>query len=318
MKLQTEIVVNQEQNQIDYSSKILLLGSCFTENIGSKLNYFKFRNFQNPFGIIFNPVSIEKLIARAITDNAYTEKDIFEKEGYWHCFEVHSLVTSSNKDTYLVMLNQKLGELKKWIQNASHIICTYGTAWVYVNHLLEKVVANCHKVPQNKFDKKLLSVAEISESVQKIQNHITSINPKIQTIATISPVRHAKDGFVENMRSKAHLIAGVHTSIDNQENSFYFPSFEIMMDELRGYRFYALDMIHPNETAIAIIWEKFKKAWISKDTEQLQKEIGIIQKGISHRPFYPEGEEHQKFLISLRQKIDALKKKLPFVVFDKQ
>tara|TARA_R110002020_G_scaffold133625_1_gene298151 strand:- start:82 stop:1056 length:975 start_codon:yes stop_codon:yes gene_type:complete len=324
MKLQTEIPLKPEENQIDYASKILLLGSCFSENIGEKFDYFKFQNLQNPFGVIFNPVSIEKLIVRAVENRAFSEEDIFQHKGIWKCFEVHSELSSLDKNEFLNNLNSALQNLREALFSSTHIIFTFGTAWVYrtINASTPlstgKIVANCHKLPQQNFAKELLSMEEISKSLQTIFYKISTVNPAAVLINTVSPVRHIKDGFSENSLSKAHLISAIHQSLSlpmQSKRHYYFPSFEIMMDELRDYRFYAEDMLHPNKTAIEIIWQKFSKVWISSETETLQKEIASIQNGLKHRPFNPEGADHLQFSEKLQQKITSLKKLFPHIQF---
>ncbi|WP_313114168.1 GSCFA domain-containing protein [Aequorivita sediminis] len=331
MKLQTEIPLTPEENQMDYSSKILLLGSCFSENIGAKFDYFKFQNIQNPFGVIFNVVSLEKLVMRAIENNLFSEEDIFHHNGIWKCFEVHSELNSLNKVEYLKNLNAALQKLRSAVLNSTHIIITLGTSYVYRyvgdssfniktdSDTLAKhqIVANCHKLPQKNFKKELLSIEEITERIQKILNKISEVNPKTIVLFTVSPVRHIKDGFAENTLSKAHLISAIHQSLSSQiqSKSFYFPSFEIMMDELRDYRFYAEDMLHPNKTAINIIWQKFSKVWISLETQSLQAEIARIQSGLLHKPFNADSEEHLQFLEKLQQKISSVKEQFPHIHF---
>lgn len=332
MKLQTEIPLNPEANQIDYSSKILLLGSCFSENIGGRFDYFKFRNIQNPFGVIFNPVSIEKLVVRAIDENPFSEKDIFQHNGIWKCFDAHSDLSSLDKNECLENLNSALKDLKEALFTSTHIIFTYGTSWVYRHIENDKIVANCYKLPQKNFQKELLSIEEILESLKNIFEKITAVNPKVSIITTVSPVRHIKDGFVENSQSKAHLISGIHNFINSKssivnrqsnsdsyrhvnQKSTYFPSYEIMMDELRDYRFYSEDMLHPNKTAIEIVWQKFSKVWVSSETETLQKEIASIQSGLLHKPFNPHSEEHLQFLKTLQFKIVSIQQKHPHIFF---
>ena len=315
MKLQTHISLNPEPRQIDYSSKILLMGSCFTENIGHKLAYFKFESLQNPFGITFHPLAIEKLITRAINDDAFTETDIFFHLEQWHCFEVHSLLSVSEKLDFLKLLNKGLKQLLEYVLSASHIILTYGTTWVYRFIETDAVVANCHKIPQKKFLKELLTVEEVAASIENTSVLIKSVNAEVKLIHTISPVRHLKDGFVENTLSKAHLIAGLHDVVEPRKNIHYFPVYEIMMDELRDYRFYSEDLLHPNTTAISVIWEKFNEVWIASETREIQKEIAVIQAGLSHKPFHPESEAHQLFQEDLQKKITALQTRLPQLKF---
>ncbi len=320
MKLQTEIPLKPEENQIDYFSKTLLLGSCFSENIGEKFDYFKFQNLQNPFGVIFDPISIEKLIVRAIEDVSFTEKDIFQHNGIWKCFEVHSELAALDKIEFLNNLNSALQKLREALFFATHIIFTYGTSWVYRHLESDEIVANCHKLPQKNFNKELLSAETNSKSIENIFNRVSEINSKAIIINTVSPVRHIKDGFVENTLSKAHLISSIHdfknrqSSIQNRK-SFYFPSFEIMMDELRDYRFYTEDLLHPNKTAIEIIWQKFSEVWISSETGPIQKEIASIQRGLNHRSFNPDSAENLQFLENLQQKVSSLQLQFPHIQF---
>ena len=315
MNLQTQIPLSAKEQQIDYASKLVLLGSCFTENIGEKLDYFKFQNVQNPFGVIFNPVSLENLVVRAVNEDFFTEENIFQTQSLWHCFEVHSSLSASHKESFLEGLNNQLKNFREELFSASHIIITLGSAWVYQYIETKAIVANCHKIPQREFQKKLLSVETISKSLESLVSIIQKVNPIATFIFTISPVRHVKDGFVENTRSKAYLIGGIHQLLSADSKLHYFPSFELMMDELRDYRFYAKDMLHPNELAIEYIWEKFKTVWIAPTTENLQKEIDTIQKGLRHKVFHPESEEYLKFDAKLRKKMEAVKKALPFVKF---
>ncbi|WP_308993822.1 GSCFA domain-containing protein [Mariniflexile litorale] len=321
MKLQTQIPLQKQSNNlIDYNSNILLLGSCFVENIGGKLSYFKFQNSQNPFGILFQPKAIESLISNAINQKEYSETDIFFQNEQWHCFEAHSKLSASSKKELLNELNDQIKLTKKQIHESTHIIITLGTAWVYRFLESNQLVANCHKVPQKQFTKELLSVETITESLKIIINSIRSINTKTSIIFTVSPVRHIKDGFVENMQSKAHLISAIHQIINqNLSNGnsqlVYFPSFEIMMDELRDYRFYAEDMLHPNNLAINYIWEKFIEVWVSNKASKTMKVVDEVQKGIQHKAFNPNSEAHQKFLSGIEEKLVQLQKEYPYMKF---
>jgi lysophospholipase L1-like esterase len=319
MNFTTKIPIPQNPNPIDYNSKIVSLGSCFAENMGDKFQYFKFQIATNPFGIIFNSVSIEKILDRVVNDVLFIEKDIFFHNERWHCFEVHSDLSHSDAGEFLVNLNHILEETKKQLLEATHVIITYGTSWVYRNIERNAIVANCHKVPQKQFAKELLSVTAIQESIENTIRLIQSINPNCNFIFTVSPVRHLKDGFVENQRSKAHLISAIHnkrnTEFCNLQSANYFPSYEIMMDELRDYRFYAEDMLHPNQTAIDYIWERFNESCIAENSFQTMKEVSEIQKGLNHRSFNPDSEQHLKFLSKLHQKIDVIKEKFPHIKF---
>lgn len=323
MNFSTKIPISKSDFPIDYTSKIMSFGSCFAENMGAKFDYFKFQNTTNPFGIIFNPASIEKLVSRIVNQEKITEKDVFFHNERWHCFEVHSDLSHSNKEELLQNLNEILQSTNNQITKSTHIIITYGTSWIYRNKVSNEVVANCHKVPQNQFDKELLSVEKIEKSIKNTIDLLQKINPNCQFIFTISPVRHIKDGFVENQRSKAHLITAIHQVITDclPERSRgisklnYFPSYEILMDELRDYRFYSEDMLHPNQVAIDYIWIKFFENYISETEFTTMNEVCAIQKSLLHRPFNSNSESHQKFLNTLNQKIAQLQLRFPFLTF---
>ncbi len=324
MQFTTKISVQKSSFPIDYDSKIMLLGSCFAENIGKKFSYFKYQATTNPFGIIFNAVSLEKLIRRVVENKKFTENDIFFYNELWHCYEVHSELSNPDKDLFLSHLNSILESTHRHIAALTHCIITLGTSWVYSNIETHEIVANCHKVPQKQFTKELLSIEQTEKSLENIILLIHSVNPNCHFIFTVSPVRHIKDGFIENTLSKAHLIAAIHSILNKKfstslevtnQNRNYFPSYEIMMDELRDYRFYAEDMLHPNQTAIDYIWLRFYEHYISESAAKLMEEVDAIQKGLAHRPFNPNTESHQKFLAQLNLKIETIKKKLPHVSF---
>ena len=316
MQFTTKIPVQKSTFPIDYDSKVMLLGSCFAENMGKKFDYFKFQATTNPFGIIFNAVSLEKLIRRAVENRTFTENDIFFHNDLWHCYEVHSELSNSDKDAFLESLNDIIRSTNKQLNDSTHIIITLGTSWVYRNIESNEIVANCHKIPQKQFTKELLSIHQTEESLQSIISLIHSVNPNCNFIFTVSPVRHIKDGFTENTLSKAHLIAAIHKTITHHPSPItYFPAYEIMMDELRDYRFYAEDMLHPSQTAIDYIWIQFFENYISESVFGLMKEICSIQKGLQHRPFNPNTESHQKFVLTLEEKMKRINEKLPTIQF---
>lgn len=316
MHFTTKVPISKSKHPINYGSKIILLGSCFSENIGEKFGYFKFKNTVNPFGIIFNPVSIEKLVLRIVNQQKYTEKDIFFHNERWHCYEVHSDLSHSDKKEFLNILNRIIEQSNHRIIESSHIIITYGTSWIYKLKNTNEVVANCHKVSQKEFEKELLSVEILENSIHNTLSLIQKINPDCNVIFTVSPVRHIKDGFVENQRSKAHLITAIHLADNRQPTTInYFPSYEIMMDELRDYRFYAEDMLHPNQVAIDYIWERFFKSTVSEDCYLTMEAVCSIQKGLMHRPFHPNSKSHQKFLEEIYRKMVAVQEQFPHILF---
>ena len=319
MQFRTQISIPKSNFPIDYNSRIMSFGSCFAENIAEKFDYFKFDNSCNPFGIIFNPVSIEKIVSRIVNQDFYTEKDLFFHNERWHCFDVHSDLSRSNKEEFLENLNAILKSTNQQITKSTHIIITYGTSWVYRNRTNNEIVANCHKLPQAAFSKEIVPIETIEKSIQNTINLIQKINPNATFIFTVSPVRHLKDGFVENQVSKAHLITAIYhilqSEICNLKSAIYFPSYEIMMDELRDYRFYAQDMLHPSPVAIDYIWERFSETNLSEESRAIMEEIESIQKGLAHRPFHPNSENHKKFLDNLNQKMNTLANKFPKIQF---
>ena len=315
MKLTTPIKLSKQNPPINYSSKVLLLGSCFAQNMGAKLEYYKFQQCTNPFGILFHPVAIEKLIARAVNQNWFTSKDVFLQNEQWHCFLAHSKLSNTSKEDLISALNSALEKLRFSLLEASHVVFTFGTAWVYKHLEKDIIVANCHKVPQKEFVKQLLSPDDVSDVLLGIETKLRTINPTCSIINTVSPVRHIKDGLIENSRSKAHLIAGVQEIVSPDKFNYYFPSYEIMMDELRDYRYYKEDLIHPNQTAIAIIWNAFTGSWICPETAALQKKIATIQSGILHTPFNENSKAHIHFKKDLEVQISQVQKALPWVTF---
>jgi len=318
MHFTTPIPIPKSSNPIDYSSRVVSLGSCFAVNIGQKLDYFKFRNTTNPFGILFHPLALEKFIGFAINGKSFTEADIFFHNGRWHCYDAHSDLSHPDKDAMLETLNAAIALAKADITAATHLIITLGTAWAYRHAESGNLVANCHKVPQKQFTKELLSAELIKQSLENIISLVKDANPSAQIIFTISPVRHIKDGFTQNQWSKSNLIAALHevlSTVKSQPTTCYFPSYEIMMDELRDYRFYAQDMMHPNQTAIDFIWERFAGGFTTQAAQNTMQEVEGIQKALSHRPFNPGTEQHKQFLTSVNDRITLLKQQFPHISF---
>jgi hypothetical protein len=319
MKLQTQIPLEKQSNNlIDYNSNVLLLGSCFSDNIGNKLDYFKFQNSQNPFGVLFHAKAIETLIINAIEGKVYSENDIFFHNEQWHCFDAHSKLSNTSKENLLNDLNNKIKSTNTQIRKATHVIVTLGTAWMYRFVETNAVVANCHKVPQKQFVKELMSVEDLKQSLENVISLFKNINSEASIIFTVSPIRHLKDGFTENTQSKAHLITSIHHVLSPgayAKGLYYFPSYEIIMDELRDYRFYEEDMIHPSKTAINYIWKCFVKVWVSQESLKTLDEIDTIQKGLQHIPFNLNSEAYQKFLQNLEYKKAQLQLKFQHISF---
>jgi lysophospholipase L1-like esterase len=315
MQFTTPVPVRKGDSPISYDSKVVSIGSCFAVNISKKLDYFQFRNTVNPFGILFHPLAIEKFIGCAVSGKQFAAEDVFYHNERWHSFDAHSDLSDPDPEKLLDNLNSAISVTRNQLSEATHIIITLGTAWVYRNSASGELVASCHKVPQREFSKELLAVETIKKSLKNIISQLTAHNPTVRMIFTISPVRHIKDGFAENQRSKSNLIAALHNVLDEHPAADYFPSYEIMMDELRDYRFYAADMIHPNQTAIDFIWERFSDAWISAGAQPEMRDIETIRKGLAHLPFNPDSDSHRAFLESLSEKNRELQSRHPHIDF---
>ncbi|MEL0644618.1 GSCFA domain-containing protein [Olleya sp. Ti.3.14] len=314
MNLQTKIPLKkQEYNLIDYNSKVFLLGSCFAENIGEKFEYFKFQHYVNPFGILFHPIAIHNLVSNALHGKKYAENDVFINNEQFHSFDAHSKLSQHTKSLLLHQLNAASQKTSHYLKQSTHVVITLGTAWVYRYLKTNKIVANCHKIPQQQFQKQILSVDVIVAALQSIIQQVKKVNPKVNFIFTVSPVRHIKDGFIENTQSKSHLLAALHKVLDDQ--SHYFPSYEIMMDELRDYRFYNQDLLHPSPLAVDYIWDRFKTVWMADSAIAIMSEVDTIQKGLQHKPFNPNSTAHLKFVQQLVERQITLTNQYPNIKF---
>ncbi|MDH5382070.1 MAG: GSCFA domain-containing protein [Cyclobacteriaceae bacterium] len=291
------------KTKISLKDPIILLGSCFSESIGRQLETHKFQTLVNPFGTIYNPASIFQMLYPELTD---IEKKIIKVHGIYHYWHGHSTLSALTLDELIKNIVSKHRLLQKSLQSSNWIIVTPGTSWVYRLKTTGEVVANCHKVPPYTFTKELLDVSTIVESFARVWNIIQQKKPSIQAMFTVSPVRHIRDGLVENNRSKAILIQAVHEIVSSQPNCHYFPSYEIVNDELRDYRFFDTDLVHPNSIAIEYIWQRLKESYFDSPTQQFVDKWAKIHKAIQHKPFYPSSELHQKFLKETIAKIKGL------------
>lgn len=314
MELLTRLPKLTGPSRIGYDSNIVSLGSCFAVNMSEKLDYYQFPNTTNPFGIVFSTEAILTVIRHAVNGKKFSDADVFHHNERWHSFDAHSDL-SGTKDEVVATLNSATVELASGLAKASHLLITLGTAWVYEHLDSGKHVANCHKMPQSNFRKVLVSPDVIRQQVLEINELIRSVNPTATLIFTVSPVRHLKDGFVENQRSKAHLITGLHEALSKIGNASYFPAYEMMMDELRDYRFYASDMLHPNELAISYLWEHFSDCWIADEARPIITEVDSIRKSLAHRPFDPDSRAHRRFQEALDARIESIRKRYPFLSF---
>ncbi|PKP09980.1 MAG: GSCFA domain protein [Bacteroidetes bacterium HGW-Bacteroidetes-4] len=303
---------------INYSTRVLTLGSCFSEHMGEYLKSNKFNALINPFGIIYNPLSIGNSIERLLNKKLLAETDLFEHEGVWNSFSHHSRYSGTDKLSVLENINSKLLAGSDFLRQTDVLMLTFGTAWVYEYKKSGEVVSNCHKLPAKEFKRYRLRVQEIVAYYKLIIEKLRSQNSNLKLILTVSPVRHLKDGFHENQLSKAVLLLAVEELCEAFEQVYYFPSYELMMDDLRDYRFYNDDMLHPSPLAVSYIWEKFKQAWINPACEPVMQQIKKIELASKHRPFQVKSESHQKFLQKQLQAINKLKADYPHLDFDKE
>ncbi len=310
---------------INHRHNLLLIGSCFTEQIGSKLANHKFAVLDNPNGILFNPISIAKSISSYINNKQYATADLFYQNECWNSWEHHSRFSHPDKELCLQGINESQNKAHDFLIKADWLLITLGSAFVYELPSpsgeglgVRSVIANCHKLPTDKFIKRLLPVDEVIAALQMMLEKAVAYNPLLKIIFTISPVRHLRDGFIENNRSKATLIHAVHQLIEKNNNCLYFPAYELVIDDLRDYRFFAEDMVHPNYAATNYVWEKFIATCIDETSQQLMKEIAVIVAAKNHKPFNPTSELHKKFLQINFDKVKKLQLQFPYINLEEE
>ena len=317
MNYRTIVAPKDYDFEISHQSNLLLIGSCFSENIGNKMMSGKLNTMVNPFGILFNPISIVNTLNDIIDEKEFAEKDLHFKNGLYHSFSHHSSFSSLNSEEVLIRINQSRVRATLFLKKTDVIIITLGSSWAYRYNDTGEFVANCHKVPNKKFTKELLEVDFIVEKFQGVIDKLQAINSNLKVIFTVSPVRHWKDGAEENTLSKSILNVAIHL-LARSKAVYYFPAYEMVIDDLRDYRFYNEDMLHPNNVAIDYVWNGFGNAFFSEETLTLNKVIGKIAAAIKHRPFNSSTSEHQRFLKIQLKNIADLKKKNATINFDKE
>ncbi len=315
MELLLSFKVTPSSHKISYVDKILFIGSCFTEEIGKMMQDLKFDVLQNPNGILYNPVSIAAALDSYIENKMYNEDDLFFLNELWHSWQHHSVFSGMNKQKVLQDINHSQSEAHQFLKETSWLIITLGTSYNYrLKNSLEPV-ANYHKAPGDFFEKKLLSVEEMISGLADIISKLQSNYPNLKIIFTVSPVRHVRDGVIENNRSKARLIEAIHSIKENYGDVFYFPAYELIIDVLRDYRFYKSDLVHPTDSAIAFVFEKFCNAFLNEDSLKLLEEIKSIIAAINHKPFQKESAAHKKFQQLQLEKIKVIKANFPSLDF---
>ena len=302
--LYTKVVVPVSEKKIEYGSKILLLGSCFAENIGEKFGENYFQAIVNPFGTLYNPASIMNAITLSLAGN--TEHNILAHNGLWHSMMHHGSFSHPNKDEVIHCCQTSLSTLRQALHDASIIIITFGTAWVY--EYAGKVVGNCHKIPANQFVRRRMTVEEIVATWQPLVEAM----PDKKWLFTVSPIRHVKDGLHENHINKGILLQAVE-QLTKQSGCSYFPAYEIMLDELRDYRYYAEDMVHPSFMAVEYIWQRLVETYMTADTQAEMKTLHQLWRDEHHRFIHPDSMEAKRFLERLEQKKHELQEDYPWI-----
>lgn len=309
MQWHLEFEIPQDGKPFGLNDRGVFLGSCFTEHIGTLMQRNGLSAMINPSGILFSPLAIARTMSNAISDNLPDPASCFFHEGVWRHFGFHSALSHPDKEVFVQNLHAAVNDLHQYLRSATHIYVTFGTAWVYTHKLTKTLVANNHKLPAAEFDKHLLAVEEIVETWVALLQQPEFLHKR--WIFTVSPVRHIRDGVVENMRSKAILIEAIRRIQARCAQAGYFPAFELMMDDLRDYRFYASDLIHPNAEAIGYIWDAFQKSYLDKDTLRWLERYVPIAAAKAHKPLFPDSEAHIAFSASMREKILQMQKDFP-------
>jgi Mor family transcriptional regulator len=318
MELFTKTTLPAIAHKITHNEAILLSGSCFAANMGDRLTQAKFKVCVNPSGVVYNPAAIHDYLRRTLSGTPYTESDLFVSDGQYHSFGHHSSFSSANRDEALQKMNASREQAFACLKEGTWLIVTFGTAYVYRLKSGNRIVANCHKQPDALFDRSRMSVEEITDLWIPLLKAIRAINPCIKFLFTVSPIRHRKDGLHENQLSKATLLLAAEKLEQCTEQSYYFPAYEIMNDELRDYRFYAEDMVHPSPLAIDYIWERFQTCLMDEATQAAIREWQPIRRAIEHLPFNPQSEAYRDFLSQTLLKIEEYRKEFPYFDVDKE
>jgi hypothetical protein len=297
-------------NKIEYGQRLVFLGSCFSDEMGAKAKYFGLDTFTNPFGTVFHPLAIARTLLDTIQPPADFQERLVNREDLFFSWDAGGTVFGYSA----VELNKKLesnrAQLKKNLENGGFLFITFGTAWGYREKQTNELVSNCHKFPGDSFIKELSSIEEIVFQWENVINLLKELNTNLKIVFTISPVRHSKDGLVENNQSKAILIEAVRRLV-NENYASYFPSYEIVIDELRDYRFFKEDRVHPNDEAIADVWDRFSDSYFNEDTKRIMEEVRSYRLADDHRSLFSESKEHQKHLLNTQFKREELLVKYP-------
>jgi len=305
--------------RLTHADRLLLLGSCFAAEMGERLLQAKFRCDVNPYGVLYNPLSIAAALREIEAGRSYGADDLFFFRGCWHSPMHHGDFSSPEAAEALQRINGRLREAHGFFPKLDCLLLTFGTAWVYEEKATGRVVSNCHKQPESTFTRRKLSVDEIVADYRALLSGMLSRNPGLNVLFTVSPIRHVRDGLHANQLSKATLLLAVERlQALFPGRVFYFPAYELLLDELRDYRFYAEDMVHPSEVAVRYVWQRFVESCVAADALQIMEESENIRKALLHKPFRPDSEEYKRFLGQIVLKIDQLNRKYPYLDFQKE
>lgn len=307
----TKVKIPNSQFKIEYNACILSIGSCFAENIGSKLDNACFKVDINPFGVQFNPLSIADNLNRLAEGILFSETDLNEKSGLHFSFAHSTLFSKTSKTETLDGINQRFSNAVNQLKSADVLLITFGTAWVYEYVETSEIVNNCHKIEASKFKRYRLEISQIVEVYKNLFAKINLINPKLEIIFSVSPVRHWKDGAHENTLSKSILHLSISELQSQFNNVHYFPAYEILIDELRDYRYFADDMCHPSDLAVEYIWNAFTQTYLTSTTQAVKKEIESFQSRLNHRSINPGSDEDKLFKAETLRIFKQLKQKYP-------
>lgn len=309
----TSIDIKPYSFRLDYQSNILTLGSCFSENMGLKMKNVFFKTEINPFGVLYNPISILNSIQLLLQNKKFTASDIFEYKSLWHSFAHSSSFSDESSELCLSKMNERIESASEFIKNTDVLLITFGTAWVFTDKESGRVVSNCHKLPAAKFNRRRLTVDEITEAYSDLLTKLKALYPNLNVVFSVSPIRHWKDGAHENTISKSTLLLAVDALQNQFGNVHYFPAYELLMDELRDYRFYASDMLHPSDVAVEYIWSKFSESVFSDETLQLMKKLEQLAADRAHRPLHPLSPEYALFKENTGKRKNEIIQKYPFL-----
>jgi hypothetical protein len=309
-EFRTEINLTPSSAQMNLKHGILTQGSCFSDAIGTRLRTFKVNTLVNPFGVIYNPDSIHNILLAAVFNEPVAEHTFVHRQDVHYNYNVHSAFSDLSKTALSSRLTDAIGSAHYFIKNLDWLLITYGTAWVYERKDTGEIVANCHKLPADFFTKSLMTQSEISASFSTFYKSLKRLNPKVKIILTVSPVRHLKDTLELNSVSKSMLRLACHELATSFKDVDYFPAYELIMDDLRDYRFYKADLLHPTAEAEEYIWEKFLGRYADADTLQFIARWKEILTAVHHRPFHPHSSGHQQFLKQTLKKLEELKSRV--------